>query len=350
MSKRKLLIIIALSIVLTITACSNGSSPSKDGDGQEVSKEDGKKIEIKVDTYIGTTDPSYERYETFLERINEATDDAFEFKLFPSSQLGDYTITYPEVSRGSIEMSINTFPPQMDARGDIGILLYAANTWDDVDDVFGKGSYVYGVVEDIYKNLNMKFLGFEIIGFCGTTFNTKAPDNLWDPTIKKDLLIRTPAGATFTPLADALGYTGTTIAWSEVFSALQTKTIDGTLGATPSLCYTNFRDVAKAFVPYNYSVEKNWVGMNLDLWNSLTTEQQAAVQQAADQMFIDSIQLAREEEEKYFQMLEDYGVEIIQGTPEQLEAVASNVRKEIWPIYEEILGTEIYNDLMELYQ
>ncbi len=350
MKKGLLLLVVLFSVMLTLAACGGNADQPATDDGAAATGDAaaaGEQITIKMSANISTADPTYARMEAFAEQVNAGTDNMFKFEFYPSSQLGDYSLTLQEVSRGNIETIVDCFSSTIDPRGEIVWVPYACSTYDEIATVFGKESYIYGVMDQVCSDINVKFLGFDFIGFDGMMYSEPAPANIWDVTASKAGLVRTPSDISYIALAKEMGMNGTAINWSEVYSSLQTKVINGAFGPTPITCYNSFRDVVKSYVAMNYSAEMQIIGINMDLWNSFSPEVQQVWQDAADKFFLDSIEQTKANEAEYVQMLKDYGIEYVEGTDEQLNAYAEHIQQTVWPVLEEVLGAETYQGLMD---
>jgi TRAP-type C4-dicarboxylate transport system substrate-binding protein len=140
---------------------------------------------------------------------------------------------------------------------------------------------------------------------------------------------------------EALGYIATPIPYAEAYSAIQTGIADGQMGGPPFQGW-QFKDVNKVWIQYNDFFESWWFAVNMDVWNKLSPEDQAIMLKAAQEE--SEIQWARAEEldEEYRQKLtKEYGWTIVKLSQEELDAVATHVRKTVWPKMEEIVGKEL---------
>jgi hypothetical protein len=91
-------------------------------------------------------------------------------------------------------------------------------------------------------------------GFVGVAL-TKPAEHLFEAGVEKGVLIRVPPIDTFNAGAHAMGFRGTTIAYADLYPALQTGVADGWIGGTAALNYFGFRDIIKEFIPYRAYVE-----------------------------------------------------------------------------------------------
>ena len=80
----------------------------------------------------------------------------------------------------------------------------------------------------------------------------------------------------------------------------------------------------------------------MDAWNKLSKEDQEVLQTAALEESEIQWERAAAEDEKFRNKLKDeYNWEIVILTPEELNVMAAQVRKLVWPKMEELVGKEL---------
>jgi TRAP-type C4-dicarboxylate transport system substrate-binding protein len=72
------------------------------------------------------------------------------------------------------------------------------------------------------------------------------------------------------------------MAFTEVYTALSTGSVDGQDNPLPTDKDAKFYEVTKQIVLTSHLVDLNYIAFSKALWDSLTPEQQATVQKAAD--------------------------------------------------------------------
>ena len=120
--------------------------------------------------------------------------------------------------------------------------------------------------------INAFYLGARVV-------NTRAREiNCYDDM--KGLLLRMPGSEAWQNLGRALGAEPTPLAFSELYTALQTGAVDGQDNPLPSDWNAGFYEVAKYFAITNHVVDSILPCINKDTWDSMTEAQQAAVVEA----------------------------------------------------------------------
>lgn len=101
------------------------------------------------------------------------------------------------------------------------------------------------------------------------------------PADLKGLKLRMPGSKEWLFLGEALGATPTPLAFGEVYLGLRTGTIDGQDNPLPTVKSAKFYEVTKQLTLTSHLVDALFIGVSNKLWASLTTEQKAALQTAA---------------------------------------------------------------------
>ena len=301
---------------------------------------------IRVALSVTRDHLTYIRIQEFTQRVNEDTNNAFRFQLFPSDQLGDWMLVTEELIRGNVEMHIGSISPAVDSRLDLTFTPYLANGLDDVANIFGPGRFIYERAKELLAGIGIVMLGFDVNGMGGLAFGNRIPDDPFAIGSGGGMVIRTPPNEHVRVFMSEMGYNPTTIPWAEVFTSVQTGVIDAFLGATASTAWRQFRDVITGFAPIDIWTSVQYIAFSEMIWNELTEEQQDVFRKHAAGVFMRSIEETRETDAYYFQQLIDHGVQVIFPQPGDLERLVQMAREKAWPASETRIGTELYRELM----
>lgn len=94
--------------------------------------------------------------------------------------------------------------------------------------------------------------------------------------------LRMPGTDAWQFLGAALGASPTPMAFSEVYTGLQTGAVDGQDNPLPTVVDKRLYEVTSQIALTSHLVDLNYAAVSVELWNSLTAEQQATLQKAAD--------------------------------------------------------------------
>lgn len=94
--------------------------------------------------------------------------------------------------------------------------------------------------------------------------------------------LRMPGTDAWQFLGSALGANPTPMAFTEIYTALQTSSVDGQDNPLPTVVDAKFYEVTNQIVLTSHLVDLNYIAFSKEVWDSLTPDQQATVQEAAD--------------------------------------------------------------------
>ncbi len=148
--------------------------------------------------------------------------------------------------------------------------------------------------------------------------------------------LRMPGTDAWQYLGKALGANPTPMAFTEVYTALSTGSVDGQDNPLPTVVDAKFYEVTNQIILTSHLVDLNYVAFSKAVWDKLTPEQQAAVQKAAVDAAESGRQKQLQKEEELVSFLKEKGLEIyepdLQAFREHVQAqyVGSEFAK-AWP-------------------
>ena len=278
-------------------------------------------ISIKFAGQNPADHPATDVMNQIAAEVAEKSGGRIEIKVYPANQLGDYTLVFEELIRGTIEMACISVPSQFDPRLELVYVNGFVRGYDDVKKVFAPESWLFGKMGELIGNLEVKLLGFFVEGMIGTG-STKAAVDPLNPKVAKDVLVRVPNMDVYKLAAEAMGYRTVTIPYADVYQSMQTGVCDGVNGYPTAQAYTALRDVLKHWYATNYSMECLNIMFSGKAWKGLKPEDQKIIQDAVSRGAAKSIEMAEETDAKYMQMMRDYGIEVHTYTQEELTPLA----------------------------
>lgn len=133
---------------------------------------------------------------------------------------------------------------------------------------------------DAGQGVGLKGLCFYDAG-ARSFYTVKRP--ILKPEDLEGLKIRVQQSKTAIAMVDALGGSPTPIEWGELYSALQTSTVDGAENNLPSYFSNRHFEVCRHFSLSRHTRVPDVLLCSGDTWNSLSAEEQGWLQQAADE-------------------------------------------------------------------
>ena len=220
-----------------------------------------------------------------MARIREATGGRVDIQVFPNNQLGSDTDTLSQLRSGAVEfftlsgLILSTLVPPASINGVGFAFVDYDQVWAAMD---GKlGAYVRG---EIGKRGLLAMDKIWDNGFRQTTTSTKpirTPDDF------RGTKLRVPVSPLWTSLFNGLGASPASINFSEVYSALQTKIVDGQENPLAVI------DAAKLYEVQTYCSMTNhmWDGFhflaNRRAWDALPPDARTIVARELDRSAIE---------------------------------------------------------------
>lgn len=314
---------VVLSLAMIFTMCFAFSACGSDDGGAE----GGEPIVLHMGSTQGTTHAWYEAATALCETVKAETNGAVEIQIDFGGVWGSDKDHAEAVQSGALDMYIGSTVGADAVVNEIGFvnLPYFINSYEKVDDLIYNG-WVGETISKDMENAGFKMLGITDCDFRWISNSKHAVESAED---LNGLKMRVPESPMFLSFFKNLGAIPTSMAFTELPSALQQKTVDGQDNG-PVLSYTNgLNQFNKYWVKSNHSFAAAVVVMNQAKWDSLTAEQQEVIAAAGQQYCLDIKDLIREDVEEMTQAMIDEGCEVIEPTAEFQKAMEEAAKK-VW--------------------
>src|SRR5436309_4244421 len=232
-----------------------------------VARGQGAEFTYKYANNLSDTHPLNVRAKEMAAAIKSETQGRFDLQIFPNNQLGSDTDMLSQIRSGGVEfftlsgLILATLVPAASING-IGFAFPDYDTvWKAMDGDLG--GYIRGeitkaglvVMDKIWDN-----------GFRQTTSSTKpinGPDDL------KGFKIRVPVSPLWTSMFKAFDASPASINFAEVYSALQTKIVEGQENPLALISTAKLYEVQKYCSMTNHMWDGFWFLMNRKAWAAL---------------------------------------------------------------------------------
>lgn len=159
--------------------------------------------------------------------------------------------------------------------------------------------------------LGVKLLSVMYLGRRQVNLRQSADDlKVMTPADLAGVNLRMPGTDAWQFLGSALGAAPTPMAFSEVYTALSTGAVDGQDNPLPTVVDAKFYEVTNQIVLTSHLVDLNYIAISAEVFNSMTPEQQATVQAAADAAAEAGRQAQLKKEDDLVTFLEEQGMKI----------------------------------------
>lgn len=217
--------------------------------------------------------------ELVADKIEKA-DVGMSVDTFPNSQLGENTETFASVMSGDIDMDVQGSAALGSAYDPIGVF-DAAYAFEDADHLF---RYFDSDASEPVKKGFQKSTGARILDvwyFGDRHFTANTP--IRKPADLKGLRMRFPDSPIYLANAKALGANPTTVAFEEVYLALQQGTVDGQENPIPTVASKSFDEVQSHISLTSHQIGSQMIVVSGKTWDKLDAKQQEALQTAVSE-------------------------------------------------------------------
>jgi tripartite ATP-independent transporter DctP family solute receptor len=274
----------------------------------------------------------------FKELIEKESNGDIVIELYPNQQLGGDRELTEATQLGSIAgCSPSTSP----------VAVFNANFFIfDVPFRFASREEAYKVLDGVpgkaalksCEKYALKGIGYFENGFRNLT-NSRRPVRI--PADVQGLKLRTMENPLHMAAWRELGANPTPMAYGELFTALQQKTVDGQENPMELIFQSKFFEVQPYLTKTQHIYTPYVLLMNLDLWNELTPEQQKMFRKCADEAIAFQRKAAAELDQVAEEGIRKGGTEVLEITPEEL-AKFQVAAKAVLPEVKKRVDKEIY--------
>jgi len=272
---------------------------------------------------------------TFKGLMEAQSGGQVEVKVFPAGQLGGEREIAEGVRLGTIHLGMLSGPLANFYKEamvlDIPYLFanYAV-AWKVLDGWFGRE-----MAADCLKKTGMRILGFDQVGFRNFT-NSKRP--IKSPADLKGMKIRVMETPVYMALIRAMGATPTPVAWTETYTALQQKVVDGHENPVASVKFAKIYEVQKYYTLDGHTYGVSFMLMNEKFFQSLPKDIQKMVLLNAEAAVTASRGVDTLDSTVGLQFLKEKGMEIYSPTDEEKAQFREATQKPVIEYLEKQVG------------
>lgn len=277
--KFKLLALLMI-LVLMMSSCRPSSDSGGNKPGGDASQSTGTVKTLRLGHVLAPTHPYTLGGQEFARLVEEKTNGGIKVEVFHSSQLGNERDMVEGLQLGTIEMALVSTAPLSSFLEEFLVF--------DLPFIFVNEAHAREVLDsEIGTNLmtkldnqKIKGLAYWENGFRHVTNNNHA---ILKPEDLKGLKIRTMENPIHMATFTQMGADPTPMAFGELFTALQQKTIDGQENPLPIIDSSKYYEVQKYCSLTGHFYAPAPLLISQATFESLTAEEQQAIQEAANE-------------------------------------------------------------------
>ncbi len=317
---------LAMGLMILVAACSTSTpaapasggqpaataakpaEPTKAAAAPAAAQSSGQKQVFKLGNIV-VEDHSYNQgAKKFADLVKQRTNGQIEIQIFPNTTLGQERDLGEGLGLGTIEMALVSTAVMQNFEPANGIfdLPYMFKNWDHVhksqDGAAGKEA-----AKRLLDKAGIRALAYYDQGF-RHVLGIKKPIKTIDDF--KGYKMRLPEAPIYVKTFELLGASPTTIPWGEVYTAMQTKVVDGMEGSPETLYTTKLQEVSKYLSLTNHIYSGALLMVSEKAYSKLTPDQQKALVDSAVESQSYERKLVIDRDNEYMDKLKKAGVEV----------------------------------------
>jgi len=242
------------------------------------------KTKLRFSCAFTETDPRAEAYKGFAAAIK----DEFDFEPYWGNTLFKQGTELVALQRDNLDLC-NLAPADISKQIPAWSLLTSAFLFRDADHM--KKTFKSDVGKEFIK-LAKDQLGIQIITpvyFGSRSVNLKPDKQIKTPADMAVIKLRMPPGEFWQFLGESLGANPAPVAYAELYTALQTGTVDGQDNPVVASRLMKFDEVTTQFVLTKHVIAYDVMAIRSKIWDAMKPDRQAKFQAAADKMSDENI-------------------------------------------------------------
>lgn len=236
------------------------------------------KVTLRLSSPATATD---QRALGLIEVFGPAVKDFADFQPHWNATLFKQGTELEAIARGNLEMSI-TSPQELATLIPGWSIFTAGYLLRDAD--HQKKVFADPLMADLKKitedKLGVKLLSVMYLG--RRQINLRNDKEIKTPADMAGIKLRMPPSEAWLFLGTALGANPLPMAFTELYTGLQTGAIDGQDNPLPTVRDSKFFEVTKQIVLTSHLVDQNYLAISKKVWDKMTPDQQKILQKAAD--------------------------------------------------------------------
>ena len=317
-SKSLIAMVLISSMILWTTGCASGT---------DIPSDNGSEASVTLTCAITMSEDSvyYKDLEYLQEELNKQTD-SISLDIQAGGILGGETEYIEGLQAGTIDMMIVSFSPLSATSPKCGVfeIPYLIDDFEHLTSVWD--SEIGDEIRDDLNNVGIRALSVLDFGYRETTNNIRpivTPDDL------DGIVLRVMQSDIQIKAWETLGATPVTMAVTEVFSALQTGTIQGQENPVNAICSNGFQEVQKYLSMTDHLYAPVILAISESAWNRMSETQQQALLTAAEAVEMNSPNVCAEYTDKGMETILAAGVEVNEVDRESFEEAIASLHDEL---------------------
>ena len=263
------------------------------------------KQKLRFSCAFTETDPRADAYKEFATAIRGD----FDFEPYWGNTLFKQGTELVALQRDNLDLC-NLAPADISKQVPAWSLLTSAYLFRDADHM--KKTFKSDVGREFIKMAKDQ-LGIQIITpvyFGSRSINLKPDKLIRTPADMQGIKLRMPPGEFWQFLGESLGANPTPVAYAELYTALQTGTVDGQDNPVVASKLMKFDEVTTQFVLTRHVIAYDVMAIRSKIWNAMKPDQQVRFQTAADKAMDENTERFKKQEAEVLEYFKKEGKKV----------------------------------------
>jgi len=351
-TKKLLALVLALVLSLTVlSGCGGGPSSSDAGSGSaapeggDTPSASGETLTIQL-AHADVENESGIHHKMsllFQQYVDELSGGSIQIEIVGGGQLGGERDLVEGMQLGTIEMASTANMVLSNFMPEFAVL--------DLPYVFSDYAAAYKVLDsEAIGEVIEKFAqeqGVRILAYHNGGFRQTAGDRAINSVADfQGLKIRVPESEIYSDIFNALGASPVPLAYTDTFTALQQKTVNAFEIGSAVILSNNFYEVCTDLAITNHQFSPSPFMISESLYQSLTADQQAILDEAARKAAADQRAWMEENDASIVSQLEEKGMTVSYPDNEELKAAVEDAG--LYEKYRDSVGSGLLDAVLEL--
>ncbi len=334
MMKKLVSIAMAAVLVTGLTACGGGDSTTAAATASGNSAEETSAAAqtakgtytLNIGSALSATHPTSIAFQSFKKAVEERTNGDLVVNIYTDSALGSESDLLEQVTSGTVEGMLQGGAANWEpynAEVNVALLPFLFTSLDNAREAWG-GQFGQEFCEKLLEPTGVTILSVWEQGYRHMTNNIRP---IVEPSDVAGIKFRTNENSMKVAMYEAAGGSAVIMSFSDVYTGLQNKTIDGQENPLATVYTSSLQDVQKYLSLTGHMYDAAPLAVNTAWFESLPEEYQTILKEEAANAR--EIVLKENDESKYLDLLKDAGMEINEANKESFQ----EAMKPVWDEY-----------------
>ncbi|NBI07087.1 TRAP transporter substrate-binding protein [Senegalia massiliensis] len=332
--KSILAIVLMVAMILPLAACGNDEETAGEGGSDKV-------YELKFAHVVRPTTPKGAAAEEFKKRIEEKSDGRIKVTIYPDSQMGTDQEINEQILEGTLDMNapflstVTSFVEEFELFDLPYLFTSSENAYAALEGEVGEK------LDSYLEEKGLVSLGYWTGGFKQITNSVKPIKSVND---LDGLKIRVSQSPLLVTQFRAINAGGISVPFSDLYSSLQTKTVDGQENPFANIATKKFYEVQDYMTVSDHGFMGYSFFMNKDKFDSMPSDLQDLTKEVSKEVMEWEWKESEKKDSEYLQEIKDAGVTIDEFDDDE----KAEFKKATQSAYDEFLEKEDGEELLNL--